>query len=66
MSLLLDTHVFLWYISADPQWPAAFRDAIPDPTHEAYLSVASVWEAVIKNALDKLDTAARKPGRLSA
>ena len=54
MRLLLDTHAFLWYISADRQLPAAFRDAIRDPSNEVYLSVASVWEAVIKYALGKL------------
>jgi PIN domain nuclease of toxin-antitoxin system len=54
MRTLLDTHVFLWYISADPQLPVAFRDAIRDPANEVYLSVASVWEAVIKYALGKL------------
>ncbi len=54
MRILLDTHVFLWYISADPQLPVAFRDAIRDPANEAYLSAASVWEAVIKYALGKL------------
>ena len=54
MRLLLDTHVFLWYISADPQLPVPFRDAIRDPANEVYLSVASVWEAVIEYALGKL------------
>ena len=54
MKLLLDTHIFLWYISADPQLPTTFRDAIRDPANEVYLSAASVWEAVIKNALGKL------------
>jgi PIN domain nuclease of toxin-antitoxin system len=54
MKLLLDTHVFLWYISADPQLPVAFREAIRDPANEVYLSVGSVWEAVIKYALGKL------------
>ena len=54
MRLLLDTHVFLWYISADPQLSVAFRDAIRDPANEVYLRVASVWEAVIKHALGKL------------
>jgi PIN domain nuclease of toxin-antitoxin system len=52
--LLLDTHIFLWYISGDPHLPAAFRDPIRDPANEVYLSVASVWEAVIKYALGKL------------
>ena len=54
MRFLLDTHVFLWYISADAHLPVAFRDAIRDPANEVYLSVASVWEAVIKYALGKL------------
>jgi PIN domain nuclease of toxin-antitoxin system len=54
MRLLLDTHVFLWYISADPKLPAVFRDAIRNPAVEVYLSVASVWEVVIKHALGKL------------
>ena len=54
MRLLLDTHVFLWYITADPQLPVAFREAIRDPANEVYLSVASVWETVIKYALRRL------------
>lgn len=54
MRLLLDTHVFLWYISADPKLPAAFRAAIQEPANEVFLSVASVWEAVIKYGLGKL------------
>jgi PIN domain nuclease of toxin-antitoxin system len=54
MRLLLDTHVFLWYISADPRLPATFRTAIQDPANQVYLSAASVWEAVIKYELGKL------------
>lgn len=54
MRLLLDTHVFLWYITADPKLPAPFQAAIQDPANEVYLSVASVWEAVIKYHLGKL------------
>ena len=54
MKLLLDTHVFLWHVTDDPRLPAAFLAAIQDPTHEVYLSVASVWEAVVKHAIGKL------------
>ncbi len=54
MRLLLDTQVFLWYISADSRLPVTYRDAIRDPANDVYLSVASVWEAVIKYALGKL------------
>jgi PIN domain nuclease of toxin-antitoxin system len=54
MRLLIDTHVFLWYISADSKLPARFLAAIREPTNEVYLSVASIWEAVIKHGLGKL------------
>src|SRR6266699_2545135 len=54
MRLLLDTQVFLWYISADPRLSVAYCDAIRHPGNADYLSVASVWEAVIKYALGKL------------
>jgi PIN domain nuclease of toxin-antitoxin system len=54
MKLLLDTHIFLWYISADSRLPAVFRDVIRDPANEVHLSVASVWEAVIKHSIGKL------------
>ncbi len=54
MKLLLDTHVFLWYITADPRLPESFRAAIREASNEVYLSAASVWEAVIKHNLGKL------------
>jgi len=54
MRLLLDTHVFLWYLSGDPKLPVAFQTAIQDPNNEVFLSVVSVWEAVIKHQLGKL------------
>jgi PIN domain nuclease of toxin-antitoxin system len=54
MRLLLDTHVFLWYISADSRLPATVKVAIEDPANEVFLSAASVWESVIKSALGKL------------
>ncbi len=54
MRLLLDTHIFLWFISGDSRLPATVRSAIQDPANEAYLSVVSLWEAIIKYQLGKL------------
>jgi PIN domain nuclease of toxin-antitoxin system len=54
MTLLLDTHVFLWYLGADPRLPSVFRDAIRDRANQVHLSVASVWECVIKHGLGRL------------
>jgi PIN domain nuclease of toxin-antitoxin system len=54
MKLLLDLHIFLWYIAADPKLPTAYKLAIEDEGNQVFLSVVSVWEAVIKNMLGKL------------
>lgn len=54
MNLLLDTHIFIWYVTADPRLPASFLTAIRDGSNDVSLSVVSVWEAVIKFGLDKL------------
>lgn len=54
MKILLDTHVFLWYISADERLPPSFLDALRVPDNEVYLSVVSLWEVIIKYQLGKL------------
>ena len=54
MKFLLDTHIFLWFISGDARLPAAWRDTIRHPQHEIALSVVSLWEAIIKYQLGKL------------
>lgn len=54
MRLLLDTHAFLRYFTADAKLPDSFRQAITDPANQVFVSVATVWEAVIKYNLGKL------------
>jgi len=54
MKILLDTHIFLWFISADIRLSTDVRDAIRDPDNEVYLSAVSVWEAIVKYQLGKL------------
>ena len=54
MNLLLDTHVFLWYIAGDNRLPKSFEEEISDPDNLVYLSVASNWEIMIKYGLGKL------------
>lgn len=52
--LLLDTHALLWWL-ADESMAEAADTAIADPHNEVFVSAASIWEATIKQALDKLD-----------
>ena len=54
MKLLLDTHTFIWWDSQPSKLPAVVVNAIQDPATTVLLSVASVWEIVIKQQLGKL------------
>jgi PIN domain nuclease of toxin-antitoxin system len=53
MNLLLDTHVFLWWIAGDRLPPPA-AEAIRNPVNAVWLSAASAWEISIKASLGKL------------
>ena len=53
MRLLLDTHVFLWFISADARCLPWGVDTPQDAGNEVSL-VFSVWEAILKYAHGKL------------
>jgi PIN domain nuclease of toxin-antitoxin system len=53
MSLLLDTHVVLWWLADDPGLAADIKDRI-DTEPEVYVSAATTWELTIKQALGKV------------
>ena len=54
MRLLLDTHAWLWMISAPEELAEDVREILADRTNDLYLSVAAVWEIGIKHAAGKL------------
>ena len=54
MKFLLDTHVFLWAITDDERLSAAHRRIYLKPESELWLSVASIWETLIRSGLGKL------------
>jgi PIN domain nuclease of toxin-antitoxin system len=54
MNLLLDTHVFLWWISDARQLSKPARECIADGQNTLYWSAASSWEVAIKHALGRL------------
>jgi PIN domain nuclease of toxin-antitoxin system len=55
MKLLLDTHIFLWYITNDRRLAPDLASAIRDEENEVYLSVVSIWEALVKHQGGRLD-----------
>jgi PIN domain nuclease of toxin-antitoxin system len=54
MKVLLDTHVFIWWVIDDPQLSDTARAVISDPANTIYLSVVSAWEIIIKERTGKL------------
>jgi PIN domain nuclease of toxin-antitoxin system len=54
MKILLDTHIFLWYISGDNRISPEMTQMIRRSENEVYLSVVSLWEVIIKHQLGKM------------
>jgi PIN domain nuclease of toxin-antitoxin system len=57
MSLILDTHSFLWFIMGSPRLSGNARALIEDDAHDKRLSTASLWEMAIKLSLGRLTLA---------
>jgi PIN domain nuclease of toxin-antitoxin system len=53
VNLLLDTHVYLWFVVQSPRLSKAIYHQI-ETTPVVYVSAASLWEMVIKIQLKKL------------
>lgn len=53
-TLLLDTHVILWWRGDYRRISERAQDAIADPDHVLLFSAASIWEMAIKRATGKL------------
>jgi PIN domain nuclease of toxin-antitoxin system len=52
--LLLDTHVFLWWLADSAELSGVARKAIADERNEVFVSAATGWEISIKRAIGKL------------
>lgn len=55
MTLLLDTHIFLWIISAPERLSASARRALRSTENELIFSCVSLWEMALKVEARKLD-----------
>ena len=54
MRVLIDTHVFLWWVEGDRALPAKARRVIADQENECLVSLVSMWELAVKANLGKL------------
>jgi PIN domain nuclease of toxin-antitoxin system len=53
MTLLADTHTFMWFVDDNDKLSGEARRLLEDD-NEIVLSIASLWEIAIKVSLDKL------------
>ena len=54
MRLLIDSHAFLWWGESSPALGNTARSAIADPASEVLISIAALWELIIKASSGKL------------
>lgn len=54
MRVLIDTHVFLWWVEGDRALPPRAHEALAAPENDCLLSLVSAWELTIKAELGKL------------
>ena len=54
MNLLLDTSVFLWYITDHPKLTLTLRELLRNPENTVFVSAVSIWETLIKHQTGKL------------
>ena len=57
MSLLLDTHTFVWWVTKNPQLSTRALAAIQDEAGDCFISAATVYELTYKVGLGKFDAA---------
>ncbi len=55
--LLLDTHIFLWWLFDDKRLPQQTKNYIQDVSNAVFVSAASVWEITTKFRLGRLPEA---------
>jgi PIN domain nuclease of toxin-antitoxin system len=55
MELLLDTHTFIWFIEGNSKLSNKAKALIESIDNQRFLSVASLWEMMIKKSLGKLE-----------
>jgi PIN domain nuclease of toxin-antitoxin system len=55
MNLLIDTHVLLWWLDANPSLSEKAKSTIADGSNLVLISAAVIWEIRIKQAMGKLE-----------
>jgi PIN domain nuclease of toxin-antitoxin system len=63
VSLLLDTHVVLWWLADDPSLSDEIKDKLDDEP-DVWVRAVTIWEIAIKQALGKIAAPMDLPERV--
>ena len=55
MRVLIDTHIFIWYLQNSERLPGSITTLINNARNDILLSIASIWEMAIKQSTGKLN-----------
>lgn len=57
MKLLLDTHIWIWYLLGDPKLPAKIRQKLKghENSPELWISPITIWETLLLGEKKKLE-----------
>ena len=54
MKILLDTHIWIWYLSGSARLPKRYRESLNRDNNQIWLSPISVWETLVLAEKGKL------------
>lgn len=66
MRYLIDTHIFIWWMERSSRLSRNIFNLLNNPQNKVFLSVASVWEMIIKKTKKKLKTPKDVEGGIKA
>lgn len=61
MKLLLDTHIWIWSVSAVTELSSRVQQELAEPNNEVWLSPVSLWEALSLQAKDRIEVPGNSP-----
>jgi len=57
LKLLLDTHIWLWYLQGSDRLSVSLKEQLEDPDTELWLSPISIWETIVLAEKGKIELA---------
>jgi PIN domain nuclease of toxin-antitoxin system len=64
-AVIIDSHILIWWLLDSPELKPNIKAFLTNPAQKVYVSVATVWEIAIKQAMGKLQGFENLPDMLA-